>query len=715
MPKEVQIQRVEAYEGIYTTQQRYVRLQGGAGSGKSIAIAQYLLITSMTQKGHRIFAFRKVGRTVKNSIFATFRDLISDYGLTSIFTINKTLNTLTCTSTGVEIICGGVDDPEKVKSIKDPTIIWMEEATEFNYGDFEQLNLRLRKEGIKNQLILSYNPISTENWIHDRLHVKQELSGKELYIKTTYKDNPFLPAEYKEALERLAKTNVNAYKVYTLGDWANLTEGLIFPNFNIIEEIPPELLDKRIHGVDFGFVDPMTLMRVVLHEDQMYIQQLYYRSGETIEQLIPHLSGHGIGATDSIYCDSAKPGEIQSMYNAGFRGAKPAIKGAGSIIAGIRKMHEYTINVTADSIETIKEFNKYCWKTDKDGNLMETPIDEFNHCFTASTKVDTINGPKNISSIVPGDLIHTSNGYHPCLKKFNNGKQRISLYLVKTDISIRYFFVTNRHKIWTAASGWKEIQEIQRGDQLSTIEGESLPSMMGRVIFRVAQIGYTVLFGKIIMGKFLMGTISITMMATRVITISQIYRLFRGLSTCATKARRGIRRILNGGRSLTKKAGKLLRIGTSRQKGGSGTGGTQGILISGTHSEKIKRVKNALPSTSQKNEGRIIAQIGASQKLDESLGLTMRSENAPTAGGNSRLTSTQRAEIVQEVVQLSCGGRSVYDIMVNKEHEYYANGVLAHNCIDGIRYPVYTHTFKRQQSGKRVRAGKHRPITPYRP
>lgn len=381
--QEVRVQTIEAYQEIFETEKRYLRLQGGAGSGKSIAVAQYLLITAMTVKGHRIFAFRKVGRTVKNSIFATFKDLISEYGLRDIFKINNTLYTITCTATGVEIICGGVDDPEKVKSIKDPTIIWMEEATEFNYSDFEQLNLRLRKQGIKNQLILSYNPISQDNWIYQRMHVGKELHGKELYLQTTYNDNPFLPDEYRQALERLQSTNGNAYKVYTLGEWANLTEGLIFPNYTIVDEFPVELMDKAIYGLDFGFVDPMALVRVGISGQDLYVQELYFRTGETIEQLCPHLNGFGVTGTDRVYCDSARPGDIQSLYNAGFRGAVPAVKGQGSILSGIRKLHEYNLHVTSDSTNLIGELGKYCWMKDKAEQLLEKPIDDFNHGIDA--------------------------------------------------------------------------------------------------------------------------------------------------------------------------------------------------------------------------------------------------------------------------------------------------------------------------------------------
>ena len=381
--QQARIPLLKKYHPLLSSKDRYIRLQGGAGSGKSIAVAQYLMIQAMGDPGHRIFAFRKVGRTVKNSIIATFQDLIRDYDLKEYWAVNKTERTFTFLETGVEIICGGVDDPEKVKSIKAPTIIWMEEATEFTYNDFTQLNLRLRKYGITNQLIMSYNPISTENWIHKRLHIGKELHGQELYIQSSHTDNLYIPDASRESLVRLALTNENAYKVYTLGEWANLTEGLIFPTYTIVDEFPVELMDRAIYGLDFGFVDPMALVRVGISGQDLYVQELFYRTGETIEQLVPHLNGFGVSGSDRIYCDSARPGDIQSLYNAGFRGAVPAVKGQGSILSGIRKLHEYKLHVTSDSINLISELGKYCWMKDKADQLLEKPIDDFNHSIDA--------------------------------------------------------------------------------------------------------------------------------------------------------------------------------------------------------------------------------------------------------------------------------------------------------------------------------------------
>ena len=202
----------EAYLPLFTYENRIVRLQGGAGSGKSIAMAQLFLFIAMQPDNNRLFVFRKVGRTVRDSVFQTFIDLINENDLSPFWNVNKSTFTLTYQN-GNSIICGGMDDPEKVKSIKDPTCIWMEEATEFSLMDFKQLNLRLRKEGARNQLFLSYNPINTDSWIY-RKFVENDYPG-ELFIKTTHQDNDYLPEAYRQELHSLANTDKNYYKIST--------------------------------------------------------------------------------------------------------------------------------------------------------------------------------------------------------------------------------------------------------------------------------------------------------------------------------------------------------------------------------------------------------------------------------------------------------------------------------------------------------------------
>lgn len=360
-------------------------MQGGSGSGKSIAVAQYLIdIARDWRESHRIVVLRKVDATSKDSTFKTFTDLISDYNLENEFKITQSPLYIQHKITGNEILFKGLDKREKIKSIKDPTIIWMEEATEFNRQDFIQLNLRLRKEGVLNQLIISYNPIGKSNWIYKMFVEEQKYRGGELYIQTTYKDNYFLPPIYKIELEGLAATDENYHKIYALGEWGEDIKGLIYPNYTIVDSIP-ESASTIIYGLDFGFNDPMALPKLYIEDSiNLYIDEKYYKRETTVQDLIFELPELGVQKNDIIYGDAANPGKIQQIRNKGYRGIKKSRKGQGSISAGIERVKDFNIYVTANSTNTIKELNRYKWAEDKDGDLIEAkPIDAFNHSLDA--------------------------------------------------------------------------------------------------------------------------------------------------------------------------------------------------------------------------------------------------------------------------------------------------------------------------------------------
>lgn len=376
----------EAYYPLFRSEKRIVRLQGGSGSGKSVAIAQYLLdIARDPRERHRIIAMRKIDATSKDSTFKTFTDIIEDYNLQNEFHVTQSPLYIRHKVTGNEILFKGLDKREKIKSIKDPTIIWMEEATEFNRLDFTQLNLRIRKEGVLNQIILSYNPISKENWVYKMFVEEQAYRGEEVYIQSTYNDNAFAPEAYAKELLRLSQIDENYYKIYTLGEWGEAIKGLIYPNYTIVEEIP-ESAATIIHGLDFGFNDPMALPRLQIEDSiNLYIDELYYKREQTIPDLLKELPSIGIDIKDLIYADSANPGKIQQIKNKGYLGIKPAKKGQNSIVDGIDKLKEFNLFVTSRSTNIIRELNRYKWAEDKDGNLIEgKPIDAFNHALDAA-------------------------------------------------------------------------------------------------------------------------------------------------------------------------------------------------------------------------------------------------------------------------------------------------------------------------------------------
>jgi phage terminase large subunit len=222
----------DVYYDLIDNKDRFLVLFGGAMSGKSVFCAQKIIGRCHSENGHRFLALRKVGNTCRRSVFQELKDVIYERGLEWQWNINKSDLTLTNHVNGNEIICTGLDEPEKIKSIKGVTGMWLEEATEFKPEDLNQLDIRIR--GFKRnyvQFLLSFNPIDERNWLKERFFDRDEPGVTT--IKTTYKDNSFLTDEDRARLESYKTINELFYQVYCLGNWGVVdTTNKFLYNFN---------------------------------------------------------------------------------------------------------------------------------------------------------------------------------------------------------------------------------------------------------------------------------------------------------------------------------------------------------------------------------------------------------------------------------------------------------------------------------------------------
>lgn len=211
---------------------RYLVLYGGAGSGKSVAAAQKLIIRMMEEKPHKFLVVRKVATTLRNSVYSLIRGTIADWGVGQFFDIHKGDMDITCAN-GNQIIFAGLDDVEKLKSIHGITGMWLEEASELLQEDFQQLDLRLRGNTKHyKQIMISFNPISITHWL--KLVFFDSKKPNSTVIHTTYKDNLFIDDEYKGTLEALRETDPYYYTVYALGEWGVLGQTVF--NAQIVTE-----------------------------------------------------------------------------------------------------------------------------------------------------------------------------------------------------------------------------------------------------------------------------------------------------------------------------------------------------------------------------------------------------------------------------------------------------------------------------------------------
>jgi len=143
---------------------RYIINRGGSSSGKSVSVAQAVILSVASREGSAL-VLRKTGASIKNTVYEEFKVQIRRLKLGSFF--NPQENCIKCIN-GQKIDFSGLDNPEKIKSITNYRYIVMEEANEFDYPDFAQITFRLRgKPGLK--IIITFNPISEELWIKKKI------------------------------------------------------------------------------------------------------------------------------------------------------------------------------------------------------------------------------------------------------------------------------------------------------------------------------------------------------------------------------------------------------------------------------------------------------------------------------------------------------------------------------------------------------------------
>jgi phage terminase large subunit len=353
--------------------------------GKSVHCAMKLIIKASKRK-RKVLVIRKVGTTLKDSVFQLIIDTLSKWGIYSYCKINLSTYTITLPN-GSVFLFKGMDDSEKIKSITDITDIWIEEATELSEDEYAQLDLRLRALAGDLQLICSFNPISKVNWVYKKWFSKEAVYDKEntMILKTTYKDNRFLPAAYISALEEKMISNPAYYKIYALGEFVSLDK-LIFNNWGVCEFDSAEIKGELCIGLDFGFVNDISaLVANIVDEEnkKIFIFKEWGDTNKTNEELAEVIKSLGF-AKSYIIADAAEPKSIEEIKRKGIMRIKACTKGADSILHGIQKLQQYEIIVHPNCKGIITELENYSWQKDKKTDeYINKPVDEFNHYIDA--------------------------------------------------------------------------------------------------------------------------------------------------------------------------------------------------------------------------------------------------------------------------------------------------------------------------------------------
>ena len=330
------------YEALTDPNIRFIINQGGSRSSKTYSICQLLVWYSMTKKNKIVSVVRKTLPALKASVFADFKEIIRDLDLEGIVIHSKSNNSFTFPS-GTVVNFFSADDPQKLRGRKHD-LVFINEANELKFDEYAQLNMRTR-----DSIILDFNPSDPFSYIYNILK-----DSKAVKIHSTYKDNPFLEPEIIREIENYKNTDLTYYQIYALGLNAAGREK-IFSNIEYGEA--PEGL-PFVYGMDFGFNDPNTIIKVSKGDGKLYIKEILYESYLTTEDLIVQMGVLGIDKTTRIYADSSRPDTIGSIKRAGYYITKSNKK----ITEGLDYMKSHKIIIDPVGEDTVKEFNNYSYK-----------------------------------------------------------------------------------------------------------------------------------------------------------------------------------------------------------------------------------------------------------------------------------------------------------------------------------------------------------------
>lgn len=362
---------------------------GGAGSGKSVFVFQKMIFKYLKYENRTCLVIRKINNTLKDSCFALVKSILSDWQLYEKCKINKTDLTIELPN-GSLFLFKGLDDPERIKSINGIDDIIVEECTEIDDFTFDQLCLRLRSKKPYNQVHVMFNPVSKSNWVFSRWfnamdsNPRMDLNNT-IVLKTTYKDNKFLPQDYIDNLLEMKKTNPVYYRIYALGEFATLSK-LVYTNWEVKDfdyrQIMKENYNRQaVFNLDFGYTnDPTAFGAEVLDEGNkiIWVFDEFQEKGLLNDEIAEKITDLGY-RKEVIVCDSAEPKSIDELKRNGINRAVPSIKGRDSIINGIQLLQQYKIIIHPKCKCIQEELKNYSWKKDKDGIYINTPIDKFNH------------------------------------------------------------------------------------------------------------------------------------------------------------------------------------------------------------------------------------------------------------------------------------------------------------------------------------------------
>lgn len=361
-------QATTATKKILALSKKIRAVAGGTSASKTISILLYLIHRAQTDKTPTLTSI--VSESIPHLKRGAMRDFkmimqAHKYWKEDNWNVTDSIYTF---ETGSQIEFFSTDNGDKLRGARRDRC-FMNEANNNTLEAFDQLEVRT-----KEFFFLDWNP-TNEFWFYTDIQGKRDDIE---FVTLTYLDNEALPIEIKESIEK-RKENKRWWTVYGLGQLGDV-EGKIYKDWQIIDEIPHEArLERR--GMDFGYTnDPTAIVDIYKYNGGFILDEVCYQKGMSNKQIADLLMAQPLHVM--TVADSAEPKSIDEIRLYGVS-IIPAVKGKDSVRQGVQYVQDQRISVTKRSINIIKEYRNYMWRTDRDGRILNEPEGGLDHSMDA--------------------------------------------------------------------------------------------------------------------------------------------------------------------------------------------------------------------------------------------------------------------------------------------------------------------------------------------
>lgn len=700
---------------------RFKAAYGGRTGGKSHYFAEALVERMVLDKNLRVVCIREIQRSLKFSAKRTIEDKIQSLGVSHLF---ECLHTEIRRRGGKGILTfEGMQDhtADSIKSLEDVRLALLEEAQSLSQRSIDLLlPTIIRKDDA--EIWALWNPENQHDAIDVMFRGPDGPPPNSIVVPVSYLDNPLIAQASIELAERDRANDIDKYNWVWLGHYNVKSKAQIFSGRWKIDEFEadPQTWDGPYHGGDWGFAsDPTAAIRCWIHDRCLWIDYESYEYQLELDDIADRWKCDIPGAaTMTTRADSAQPAMISHVRAKGIHGLIAADKWQGSVEAGIKYLQNFQKIIIHPRCKNAQdEFRLYSYKVNGAGDPTNVIIDANNHCLSPDTMIETINGAVRISQIKAGDLVLTRKGYRRVLKAWISGRNA-KTYNLSTASGLS-LTATGNHEIFTGR-GFVRTDALRYNDDLTILNhqlchqkkglmrglfGQGIPTQKGAVIAFISDLrrsrcrgGSAICtggFGAIVTGLSLKGSTFTMSMRTPLIIGLKTLNAFQDPSICQSTQR-----------LITKKTKRLclpaltvfehLRVrGTVVQRRdenctGSlprifppriGTNATVGA-ITATKTTKLTTLKGIVQG---------FAPMPVSQRSEEKTESTIFQKLALIVSKILPSLNTQNVNSAPDRVRAVVENGilpEVWDLTVEDEHEFFANGILVHNCIDSLRYSL---------------------------